>query len=386
MLTLARRFIPVCLLAFSAFASPCGNKIGDLLCQQMTNLTDTSKVMIQIILPQPPFSYPNKMEVSVDSARNYSLMVQDSLSRHLKAIEPRIDSLFVKYVLLSVTTGQRISPPNISYDYFFDLEASVATINQLAQENLVARIDFLSALGVPTTVPNMTILTTRFPFDTVLTGLIAGNGTLLADTVVIARYGMKFNFGPLPTSPICCPQDIAFDFGLSTLKDNRFPQDWTALLSGGSYNGSICSPPCPSYVNIDSSYRTHEYRFSLGDTLEHFLCMKVMDGSKPDSIKIRFDTVSFLPITNIRSAPAKTFSAPHIGLSWENGFVTVHGIQPDKNCKISVYDVAGKKLFGSVSKGQSKRFPVPFSPANGIFFIKISTDQGDFLFKKNFMK
>jgi hypothetical protein len=386
MLTLASKFIPVCLIAVSAFASPCGSKIDPALCNQMANLSSTTLVPIQILLPQPPFNYPNKMDVSPDSARNYSLMVQDSMGRHLKAIEPQIDSLFVKHVLLSVTTGQRLSPPNISYDYFLDVKASVATINQMAQENLIARIGLLSAPGVPTTVPNLTILSTRFPFDTVFTGLITDNGTLLTDTVVIARYGMKFKFGPLPTSPICCPQDIAFDFGLSTLKDNRFPQDWTTLLSGGSYNGSVCSPPCTSYVNIDSSYRTHEYRFTLGDTLEHVLCMKVMDGSKPDSIKVRFDTSSFLPITKIRSAPAKTNPSPRIGLTWENGFVTVRGIQPDKDCKISIYNVAGKKLFGSVSKGRNNRFPVPISPANGIFFIKISTNQGIFLFKKNLMK
>jgi hypothetical protein len=197
---------------------------------------------------------------------------------------------------------------------------------------------------------------------------------------------MNFKFGPLPTSLVCCPQDIAFDFGLSTLKDNKFPQDWATLLFGGSYNGSICSPPCPSYVNIDSSYKTHEYRFTLGDTLEHVLYMKVMDGSKPDSIRVRFDTSSFLPVTKIHSSFAKTTSSPRIGLTWENGFVTVRGIQPDKEYKIAVYDVAGKKLFGSVSNGRNNRFPVPLSPANRIFFIKISTDQRDFLFKKNFMK
>jgi hypothetical protein len=379
-------FILVCLIAVSAFASPCGNKIGDLLCQQMTNLTDTSKVMIQIVLPQPPFSYPNKMEVGLDSARNYSLMVQDSLSRHLKAIEPQIDSLFVKYVLLSVTTGQRTSPPNISYEYFFNVEASVATINQLVQENLVARIDFLFAPGVPTTVPNLTILATQFPFDTALTGLITDDGTLLTDTVVIARYGMKFKFGPLPTSLVCCPQDIAFDFGLSILKDNRFPQDWTTLLSGGSYNGSICSPPCTSYVNIDSSYRTHEYRFSLGDTLEHVLCMKVMDGSKPDSIRVGFDTSSFLPITKIRGVSAKTNIIPSIGLTWKNGFVTVHGIKPGENCKISLYTVTGKYLFEPTFDRRESKFAFPNAMAKGLFVVKISTGQKDFFSKAYLMK
>jgi hypothetical protein len=126
------------------------------------------------------------------------------------------------------------------------------------------------------------IAATQFPFDTALTGLITDNGRLLADSVVISRYFMKFKFGPVSTSLVCCPQDIAFDFGLSTPKDNKFPQDRSTLLFGGSYDGSICSPPCADYIDVDSSYRTHEYRFSPGDIPGHELYMKVLDGAAPD--------------------------------------------------------------------------------------------------------
>ncbi len=363
----------------SSFASTCAAKIDNALCQQMASLAQSSSLIpIEILLPEPPFSYPNKMEVSVDSARNYSLMVQDSLSRHLKAIEPQIDSLFVKYVLLSISTGQRISPPNISYDYFLDVKASVATINQLAQENLVARIDLFSAPGVPTGMPALTILAMQFPFDTVLAGLITDNGTLLADTVVIARYGMKFKFGPLSTSLVCCPQDIAFDFGVSTLKDNRFPQDGTTLLSGGSYDGSVCSPPCTSYVNIDSSYKTHEYRFPLADPLGHVLYMKVMDGSRPDSIRVRFDTVSFLTNTSI-SVRSSVTNSGKIAVAFDKNFVTVYGLD---NARIAIYDVSGRKLFSSILNSKDSRIPLPALSKPGVFVVKVTSGREELVIKK----
>ena len=284
----------------------------------------------------------------------------------------------MKYVLLSILTGQRISPPNVSYDYFLDVKASVATINQLAQENLVARIDLFSAPGIPTTVPNLSILSTQFPFDTVCTGLITDNGTLLADTVVVARYGMKFKFGPLSTSLVCCPQDIAFDFGVSTLKDNRFPQDETPLLSGGSYDGSVCSPPCTSYVNIDSSYKTHEYRFPLADPLGHVLYMKVLDGSRPDSIRVRFDTVSFLSTSSISVRPAgRNLGKPALG--FDKNFVTVHGLD---NGKITICDLSGRRLFSSALYSDDARIPLPALSRAGVFVVKVTAGPDEFVVKK----
>ncbi|HMD68472.1 MAG TPA: hypothetical protein VKF42_06280 [Chitinivibrionales bacterium] len=59
----------------SSFAATCDIKIDNALCQQMASLAQSSLIPIEILLPEPPFSYPNKMEVSADSARNYSLMV-----------------------------------------------------------------------------------------------------------------------------------------------------------------------------------------------------------------------------------------------------------------------------------------------------------------------
>src|SRR5271157_4575573 len=103
---------------------------------------------------------------------------------------------------------------------------------------MVVRLDLLSEVECAT-VPDYEILATRFPFDTILTGLIRvhpDSGILYTDSVNIPRYGMNFKLGPCPTSPTCCPQDEAFDFYISESSDIRFPKDGSsALFTGGSY-------------------------------------------------------------------------------------------------------------------------------------------------------
>jgi len=378
-------FFVLCMFLSPAFAITCATKIDATLCQKMASLTNTSLVSIEILLPEPPFNYPNKDSASPDSLKNYSLMVQDSLSRHLKAIEPQIDSLFAKYVLLSVTKGQRISPPNIPYDYFFDVETSVATINQLVQENLVAKLNFLSAPGVPTTVPNFTILATPFPFDTVFAGLVhvhSNSSIVLGDSgnlIIIARYGMKFYFGQL-SSPIGVfgYTPIEGDFWLSSsgsYSDIRFPHDTTFLMTGRNYD----SPPPPaSYVNIDSSYKTHEYRFSLGDTLGHVLYMKVMGGSTLDSIRVLLDTISFLAKASVSLHPVVT-NSEKIALVFDNNFLTVHGIV---NGRITIYDVSGKRLFSSILNAKNARLPMQVLSGARVFIVRVMTAGQEYVVKK----
>jgi hypothetical protein len=221
----------------------------------------------------------------------------------------------------------------------------------------------------------------QFPFDTSLTGLITDNGRLLADSVFISRYFLKFKFGPVPTSLVCCPKDIAFDFGLSTPKDNKFPQDRSTLLFGGSYDGSICSPPCTDYINIDSSSRTHEYRFSPGDIPGHELYMKVLDGAAPDSIKVRFDTISFLTPVGTTVRPAATHSEK-ITLGFDNGFVTVYGLA---NGKLSFFEVSGKRLSSSIFSSKNARIPMPALSGARIFLVRIEAERQEMFLKKCFV-
>src|SRR5271157_2621775 len=107
-------FLSVC-LSTSFAAGPYGNgKIDTLLSEWMASVAALDypypiPISTHIVLPEPRFDYPDKNTVSADSLKNYSLMVQDSLNRHLTSLRPAIDSLFARYELMSVATNQRIS-------------------------------------------------------------------------------------------------------------------------------------------------------------------------------------------------------------------------------------------------------------------------------------
>jgi hypothetical protein len=222
----------------------------------------------------------------------------------------------------------------------------------------------------------------EFPFDTILTGLakvLPDNSiTPVKDTtIIISRYGLKFYFGHLLTNPFCCPQDVREDFFIKTgnepylfsniIYPNEYPAD-IPLMVGGWYppcTGSDCTST--SFINVTESYKTHEYRFPLGtDTLY----MKVIEVYTTDSLKVRFDTVSFLTPSNIRNMSISIKSGTRVNLIWEKGYVTVGGIPVGENCKIYLYDFAGKKLFESSSK-VSRKFAVINSYSEGIYIIRV---------------
>jgi hypothetical protein len=361
----------------------CNAKIDAAVCQQMTG---SSLIPVQILLIEPPFSYPAKGDRTQDSI--YSVMVEDSLSSHLISLKPQIDSLFTKYDLRSVAfPNQRISSPNISYDYAMNVEATPSAINQLAQESLVGRLAYLS-LQAPiatTTVPVFSILATQFPFDTTLIGLVkvtATNGIYNPDSVVIARYGLKCHFGQFIVAIGSTNyDDVKEDFCLADpsemfQSDIRFPQDTYVFLTGKAYQNlpSSCNPPCTSYVEVDSSYKTHEYRFQIGSST---LYMKVENAANLDSIKIRFDTVSFLTNSRVNQIPAMT-NSKNVDLFFDRGFVNVNGVE---NGRITIYDVSGKKLL-SQTLTKNARVALPAFVGARIFVFKVTVGAEEFVAKK----
>jgi|WetSurMetagenome_2_1015567.scaffolds.fasta_scaffold242600_2 hypothetical protein len=237
--------------------------------------------------------------------------------------------------------------------------------------------------------------TSTFPFDTVLTGLakvLPNNLIGPQDTLItVVRYNLNFHFGHLSSSLVCCPATVCEDFRLSHpvggVSDNRYPMGSTVpseencLMTGEEYPNVCIDIPCPSSIKVNESYKTHEYRFPLSSGM---LYMKVIEVYGTDSLKVRFDTSSFLPTSKICNAPA-TKSASRIGLTWENGFATVQGIRVGENCKISIYDLAGKKLFESATM-ENRKIAVTNLVAKGIFVIRISAGNKELFTKKYLMK
>lgn len=388
------------LLSVSSFAATCSPKIEDTLCKYLLNPPNSSVVAIRILLPQPPFSYPDKTKVSVDSMKNYGRMMLDSMQRNLTAMKPRIDSLFEKYVLYTLTTPrQRISPPDILYDYVLNVSAYDTTVTQLAEESLVVKMELYQS-GVPvttTTVPEFMILSTQFPFDTVLTGLakVLPDNRIVpnVDTLFIDRYGLRFYFGRLPAPAWCCPAPIREDFWLSgntgtVYSDIRYPMpllqvfnDSIFLFMSGGQNPPNCNPPCTSFIKINPGYQSHEYRFQLNSAT---LYMKVTDADaqNTDSIKIRFDTTSFLSSSGIRN---RSFSGKPasgcVDLVFENNFLVVRGIKAGERIRISIFDLRGRMLFASAINGEKGRLAVPNLRGKGVLIVKISTERGEIVTK-----
>jgi hypothetical protein len=320
-------------------------------------------------------------------------MVEDSLSRHLIALKPQIDSLFAKYTLQSVTTGLRLSANSatspIPYDYFMNVLTSVSTVSPLSLEAIVARVNpFTITIPHPvTTIPDLAILVTSFPFDTIFTGLFDMQMMMPeTKTVAVARYGLNFFLGqlsvPIPVdNTIPIKEDFYLSAGSKAYSDIRYPQDTipkdtSIFLWGQNYN-SPCAT-CTPYVNLDSSYKTHEYRFQIASSI---LYMKVLAGSKPDSIKVRFDTVSFLSSSIISVAPIK----PHfekVSLGFDKNFMMIHGIE---NGKLAIYDISGKKLFSCFLNSRNARIALPTLTGAKVFIVKVSTGRDEFIIKKCLM-
>jgi hypothetical protein len=244
----------------------------------------------------------------------------------------------------------------------------------LAHENIVVRLDLLSEIE-PSSIPDYDILATRFPFDTILTGLIRihpDSGILYIDRVNIPRYGINIKLGPCPTSPTCCPQDEAFDFYLSESSDIRFPKNGGpgALFTGGSY------PPftqcCVSFMNLDSSYKTHEDRFQIATAT---LYMKVLAGSTLDTLHVRFDTASFLGADKIATAPLVRPSDAKINVRIENGFVILSGTRKFAGGRIAIYDVRGSRVFSAKIGQNETRIPVTGVRTRGVYVVEVREGQ-----------
>lgn len=203
----------------------------------------------------------------------------------------------------------------------------------------------------------------RFPFDTIFSGLVERAWNNGEDSIVIARYGIKLRFGS-STSLVCCPELSTFDF---IPQDIRFPSDPTTLVSWTSY------PP----VSLDGSYETHEYRLPPGNTTGQVLYMKVLGGT-PDTMVMRFDTVSFLSARTMRTRSAIA-DYRKISLALDKNFIVVDNVD---NGEIAIYDVAGKRLFSSIFSSKTARVSLPTLSAARVFIVKVRTGHGLLVVKK----
>jgi hypothetical protein len=347
----------------SSLAAACSTKVSDALCGQIASIPDSSLVSIQICLPQPPFNYPSRGNIVQDSI--YSVMVVDSVSRYLVSLKPRIDSLFEKYPLFSITTGQRLLATSafspIPYDYFMNVSTFASTISPLSKETLIGIVNTFTST-VPTAVtaiPDVAVLFTPFPFDTTFVGLYNMQQILpQTSTVAVARYGLNFILGQLATTvsvdnSIQIKEDFCLSNGTRLYSDIRYPRDTvpfdtSVLLQGKNYS-SLCAN-CVPYVSLDSSYKTHEYRFQIGASV---LYMEVLPGSKPDSIKVRFDTVSFLDKTIVSRAFSghtiqSSFTLDKLKEIFEKGLNSV------LSGKVKFYDLSGRNIQISTNAIQKK--------------------------------
>jgi hypothetical protein len=375
MIRIASVTVFLVLMGVSAFSATCSAKIEDTLCTHMANLGFPYTVPIKIVLPRPA----------------------DSLSGTLEAMKPAIDSLYAKYKLRVLKTPPQISASStVSYDYVMYAVSFPDTILHLAAESMVSRIELLQSYSVAnSTLPDFAILSTQFPYDTVLTGVaavLADNAIVSSlDTVRMARYGFQFRFAWLPTPLLCCPEMVAKDFTIWNTNDRgcsdiRFPQDsdlTKVLMTGGWYFTSYL-PAETSYVSMNQNYQTHEYRFQLHSAM---LYMKVMDVYGLDSMRIRFDTMSFLPTGVIpEKSAAGNNPSNRIDLALGKNVILVRGMSDGEGCRIKIFDLRGRILFSSAAVVRNGKIPLQEFRGNGICIVKISAAHGEFIAMTNVVK
>jgi hypothetical protein len=208
--------------------------------------------------------------------------------------------------------------------------------------------------------PDSLLLRTAFPFDTTIINLIrvtdsnrvvvkanvmAGGASIAP--VTIPRYGLTFALYRQNTLTIC-PLPLWGDFVLGETDTARikYPKDQTQLYRAQDCCSKV--PRCTSWAKLDTSVLTHEYRFP---TTTSFLYMKVLDGSKPDSIKLRFNTSSFLQADAILKPDlARVQKKPPFSL--RNNDVLAALKRGSLNAaSITVYSMTGKNITASAIKG-----------------------------------
>jgi hypothetical protein len=354
-----RNLKPVIIAVFCMFLFPVlsqsaclmGAKIQPTLCGHLDSVQSSDLVPVNITLYEPIFHIygcerfepppldPHVCGTVVDSIAAYwTLHKQDVL---------RVFSDCPVYD--SANTSRRLDSTDFNTTRNYFGLATKQTIAALAAESLVVMLD----LGFYFRLPDAALQSTAFPFDTTIINLVqltdsnrvVVRGTYMVGSstfasISIPRYGLPFVLYRNAT-PTICPLGLWGDFVLSTSDTVRikYPQDQTQLYTAYDCCGGV--PRCSSWARIDTSILTHEYRFR---TETSFLYMKVMEGSKPDSIKLRFDTKSFLGTAVVR-APGSRANQSGTVLSQRGAAFSaslrnamLHG------ASISVYSIAGKKI------------------------------------------
>jgi hypothetical protein len=378
------------LLPVSLYALACGDKISDALCQNLSITATATLIPIVVIFKEPPFEYPDKMTVSEDSVRNYSLMMVDSLARYFSTtVKPQIDSIVTRYDLRSLMySNHRILISEIGYGYQLFAATNKQVIVQLVNEPAVGKIElYIQQYPVSYSIaPDSQIFKTKFPFDTVISGYVAltydNRLSFANNSIAILRYGLVFIANKF-NGPAICPEQVRADFCIfhqGASSDIKYPVDGSALLQGTDYCGPAAC--CTSKISIDTNWRTHEYRFP---TAASFLYMKVVEPFKADSIRIRFDSISLLttPLIQFKQeAKAPIRPIPFIDVANHAGVIRVQGYGLTGNCHVTFYDVIGKRLFKDYI-GEIRNKPVVFPASNyGIFIVKVTSGNKDLLCKR----
>lgn len=379
-------FKPVVIVVLSMFLYPalsesaCLNsaKIRPALCARLDSVQASDLVPVNITLYEPIFHIavcedrsipppdPRICGTIVDSTAAYwTLHRQEVL---------RIFSDCPVYDTSNLT--HRLDSTNFRTTRNYTGLATRQTIAALAAESLVTMVD----LGFYFRLPDATLQATVFPFDTTIIGLIRvtdsnrvvvknsfGVGSGSFAPVSIHRYGLSFVLYR-PFTLTICPLPLSGDFVLdkSDTSKIKYPRDQTQLYSAIDCCGGV--PKCSSWVKIDTSILTHEYRFR---TTTSFLYMKVLDGSKPDSIKLRFDTKSFLGATaiavpslhqgQIRSAFLRQHNATLMNARAGNALL--HDVS------VSVYSISGRKI-GPAALMRSGVVVVKKMENGGVFYSR----------------
>jgi hypothetical protein len=352
-------FKPVVIVAFSIFMFPAlsqsacllSPKIRPALCGRLDSVQQGDLVPVNITLYEPIFHIavcedrstpppdPHICGTVVDSIAAYwTLHKQDVL--RLFSDCPVYDTSNLSHKLDSTDFNTTRS--------YFGL-ATMQTIAALAAESLVVMLD----LGFYFRLPDAVLHTKAFPFDTTIINLVqltdsnrvnvkgsymVGGSTFAS--ISIPRYGLPFVLYRNAT-PTICPLGLWGDFVLSASDTVRikYPTDQTQLYIAFDCCGGV--PRCSSWARIDTSILTHEYRFR---TETSFLYMKVLDGSKPDSIKVRFDTKSFLGTATVRAPDSRPAQSRTVLSQRGAAFSASLRNAMLRGASISVYSIDGRKI------------------------------------------
>jgi hypothetical protein len=236
--------------------------------------------------------------------------------------------------------------------------------------------------------PDSLLSKTTIPFDTTIINLIRVTdsnrvivkGNVMASMssfapVTIRRYGLTFVLYR-PYTMTICPLPLWGDFvpGESDTARIKYPKDQTQLYRANDCCGNV--PRCTSWAKIDTSILTHEYRFP---TASSYLYMKVLDGSRPDSIKLRFDTSSFLQANAIRM-PDLARPQKKSPFSLHNNNVLAALRRGSLNAtSITVYSMTGKNITASAMNRN-------LIGKSGIVIVKINANGGSYYSREVLVK